>query len=305
MRTLYLQRDGGERRAIAVGTHLHIGRGPHNGVVLGGPDVSWSHAVLRIVDEQLIAEDLGSRNGTWVDGQRIERPTPVFQSVRVGDYVLTPRDDSIDRPPGRLLFLEEVEARVRYPLSDGELVIGDAPDAAIRVAGAHPVVLTVEEGRIEVDGVALVLPWEGELAGVRVHVFAVDEDWSPTLDTSVSEAWRLHVTLEPPRALVGDSRVGLEHTIRAPNRVALLWFLATAALEDARRGVPVDKQGWRSDEDAVVAVWGRAGRNGPRNRLNTLVYRVRQELTEHGLGEDLIEKRAGWVRLGACEADLT
>lgn len=48
------------------------------------PSVSRRHAQLRACGDQLIVEDLGSRNGTFVNGQRIDQPV----SLRPGDDVV-------------------------------------------------------------------------------------------------------------------------------------------------------------------------------------------------------------------------
>ncbi|MCB1057167.1 MAG: FHA domain-containing protein, partial [Acidobacteria bacterium] len=41
------------------------------------PSVSRRHAKLLLDGEELLVEDLGSSNGTWVGGRRISGPTPV------------------------------------------------------------------------------------------------------------------------------------------------------------------------------------------------------------------------------------
>src|SRR5215218_9079620 len=52
-------------------------------VVLTDPEVSRRHAVLVASSDGLAIEDLGSTNGTWVNGERIARPEP----IRAGDEV--------------------------------------------------------------------------------------------------------------------------------------------------------------------------------------------------------------------------
>jgi pSer/pThr/pTyr-binding forkhead associated (FHA) protein len=53
-------------------------------------EMSRRHAVVRRATSRLEVEDLGSRNGTFVDGKRIEEPTPVGggAEIRVGTTVL-------------------------------------------------------------------------------------------------------------------------------------------------------------------------------------------------------------------------
>jgi transcriptional regulator with GAF, ATPase, and Fis domain len=50
-----------------------VGRAPDNSIVLAAPGISRWHAVLHHDPEGLTVEDLGSRNGTFVDGRRVER----------------------------------------------------------------------------------------------------------------------------------------------------------------------------------------------------------------------------------------
>lgn len=49
-----------------------IGRGPNNAVVLSDGFVSTSHAKLSYRDGAWWLADLGSRNGTWLNGERID-----------------------------------------------------------------------------------------------------------------------------------------------------------------------------------------------------------------------------------------
>ena len=52
---------------------MSIGRGPGNDVVLTDLRVSRRHAELRIADGGYEIVDVGSRGGTYVNGQRVER----------------------------------------------------------------------------------------------------------------------------------------------------------------------------------------------------------------------------------------
>ena len=57
-----------------------IGRLPECGVVLGDTNVSRRHAQVALDDGQVVVTDLGSTNGTFVNGRRVTRAT-----VRPGD----------------------------------------------------------------------------------------------------------------------------------------------------------------------------------------------------------------------------
>jgi pSer/pThr/pTyr-binding forkhead associated (FHA) protein len=70
----------GREIAVRAGT---IGREGCD-INVGDPEVSRRHAAIRAGDgAEHTIEDLGSRNGTWVNDQRIEEPTV----LRAGDVV--------------------------------------------------------------------------------------------------------------------------------------------------------------------------------------------------------------------------
>ncbi len=52
-------------------------------VVLPDPEVSRRHAALRVTDGRLVVEDLGSTNGTFVNGEQITGP----RELELGDEV--------------------------------------------------------------------------------------------------------------------------------------------------------------------------------------------------------------------------
>ncbi len=54
-----------------------IGRSPGNTLVLADRGISAQHARLVQRRGRWWVEDLGSTNGTWVNGQRVVRPVPI------------------------------------------------------------------------------------------------------------------------------------------------------------------------------------------------------------------------------------
>jgi len=60
-----------------------LGRGKQNDIVLPDHFASIDHAVFRLQKGHTIVEDLGSTNGTWVNGEQIHSPVQMV----VGDYV--------------------------------------------------------------------------------------------------------------------------------------------------------------------------------------------------------------------------
>ncbi len=50
-----------------------MGRAPENNLVLRDTRVSRNHAQISRTDGRFILEDLGSRHGIWVNGERVEK----------------------------------------------------------------------------------------------------------------------------------------------------------------------------------------------------------------------------------------
>lgn len=70
-----------------------IGRDPEATVWVDAASVSRRHARIQVGVDEAIVEDLGSKNGTFVNGRRVERPTALSDGdeIRVGVAVLLVR----------------------------------------------------------------------------------------------------------------------------------------------------------------------------------------------------------------------
>lgn len=77
--------DGSPGRVVPLRGELTIGRRPPAEVVLQDEAVSGRHARLARRDGEWTVEDLGSTNGTYVNGARLTAPAP----LRPGDIVVT------------------------------------------------------------------------------------------------------------------------------------------------------------------------------------------------------------------------
>jgi pSer/pThr/pTyr-binding forkhead associated (FHA) protein len=71
----------------AVGSGIVIGRGHEAELRLSDPAVSRLHAAVRVEGRTLVVEDLGSANGTWVNGDRLRDPrrAGAGDSIVLGD----------------------------------------------------------------------------------------------------------------------------------------------------------------------------------------------------------------------------
>jgi hypothetical protein len=75
---------------LAKGEHL-IGRIPGAIVRIDSDEVSRRHARIVVSSEDAILEDLGSKNGTYLWGERVDEPTQLTNGdeITVGPAVLT------------------------------------------------------------------------------------------------------------------------------------------------------------------------------------------------------------------------
>ena len=78
---------------IPVTGPVIIGRAPGADIVVAAGYVSGRHARFQLMGENLFIEDLGSNNGTSVNGTYISDPVPVRNkdAIAVGDVVIRAR----------------------------------------------------------------------------------------------------------------------------------------------------------------------------------------------------------------------
>ena len=83
----------GKRRELELTTgDLRIGRAPENDLALPDPTkgVSRMHAELRYESGRYVVIDLNSQNGTWLDGNRVQRADVASGAgIAIGPYRLT------------------------------------------------------------------------------------------------------------------------------------------------------------------------------------------------------------------------
>jgi len=68
-----------EGEIIYLGEETRIGRGPRSHVKMSDLVASHEHAQIIFAREKYLLEDLGSVNGTYINGVRIKEPTPIAQ----------------------------------------------------------------------------------------------------------------------------------------------------------------------------------------------------------------------------------
>src|SRR6266550_1216619 len=115
---------GGRTQALELGRQVVLGRDPSCDVVLDDDNlVSRRHAQIEVDDSgRMVVRDLGSRNGTFVNGQRIEGPVVLVGGERIGigdaeislapEVAPAPPPDPADRMVGTTLGRYRIEAKI-------------------------------------------------------------------------------------------------------------------------------------------------------------------------------------------------
>jgi len=89
-KAVVVEGDGMKGKAFSLDDELLIGRGEKCQVVLQDPYASQVHARLFRRGDQVMVEDMGSTNGTYLNRQKLTSPTEVQRGdrVKIGKTVL-------------------------------------------------------------------------------------------------------------------------------------------------------------------------------------------------------------------------
>ena len=120
-----------------------IGRDPACDLPLQDERASWQHLKIDIADGIPLITDLGSRNGTYVDGRKIDdQPRPITREaiIQVGSTRARLRDVTVESPATQRRFqrasIRERPVRIgRAPDND---VVLDEPNVSWHHAEVHP-----------------------------------------------------------------------------------------------------------------------------------------------------------------------
>lgn len=129
-------------RVPLTGGRVTVGRAEENDIVLQDPRVSAVHALLEPVGPHWCIRDLGSRNGTAVNGERIltERVLQPADEIRLGETLLTyratvapesPTTEGAAPAPTLTRRERDVVAALCRPLAEGSILTEPASVATI------------------------------------------------------------------------------------------------------------------------------------------------------------------------------
>ncbi|KAF0163349.1 MAG: adenylate cyclase, partial [Caulobacteraceae bacterium] len=84
MATLQITSPEGNARSVELERTNTLGRHPDNSIQLLDRIVSKNHCIVALVDNGYVLEDLGSLNGTYINGERVEGK----RALRPGDEIV-------------------------------------------------------------------------------------------------------------------------------------------------------------------------------------------------------------------------
>ncbi len=98
------------------GDQLTIGRDASNGVAINDAEISRKHTRLTFQGGKYVIEDLGSTNGTFVNGQRLSGPVVLKPGdvVSLGEQIVL-MYDAVNMDPGATMASPRKSARVEQP----------------------------------------------------------------------------------------------------------------------------------------------------------------------------------------------
>lgn len=278
-----------------------VGRSSSCRLRLSSPEVSGHHAVIRWTGEAWEIRDLGSRNGTFVDGVVLEsgqrRVLAPGQALAFGDAGTAWQVDEVS-PPEPVARGADGSWREG---DDGLLLLPDADSAELCiyeesgrwVAERGDEVDAARDGdTVQAGGQEWSLFLPGRVAGTRESSVAELDLARARLTLRVSQ------DEEHVEAVLEDG----PHRLELPHRAHLyvMLSLARARLADAEDPeVTGSEAGWLYQEQLAH------DHRIPPNQFNVVLFRARRQLKRAGVrgADDLIERRrgSGQLRLGIAD----
>lgn len=294
----------GSRRTSELEARQVVGRSRKCDLRLPNRKASGEHALVWWADGQWMVRDLGSTNGTWVDGQRVlageSRSLRRNALVAFGD----PDDAwrlSADHPPAPRV----VDLQTNLPVDDTGPVLGlpSAEDPAVCVYWTNDGWVADQDG-------AITFITEGTILHVNAkrYLIHLPEQLAGTVATSeeiemgLSRYTFFFTPLNATTVSMEAEHSGSKVNFRSRSHHLTLMTLARRRDEDARNGKPEDEAGW-VDFDLLAAEL-----DIDKNTLNVHIFRARQELARLGIcgASTIVERRANsrTLRFGAANIVL-
>lgn len=300
MATLYWK---SEKKRVPLRARSLFGRHPECHVYVDSPKVSGEHAGLYWADGGWELRDLGSRNGTYVDGQRLSSGERVV--LEQGTTFSLSRSaavfELVDASPPAAMAIHK-ETGKAYVADRGILALPNEQQAQMTL-------FSTSEGlwQIEVDShVRPAVDQEIIKLGDATYVLEVPVRQQGTLQSGLGivpiESIGLHFGVTPDEEHVEMTvRIGEQsQRLEAREYHYMLVTLARARLAEAH--APPSLRGWIDREDLCKKL------NVDLGRLNVDIFRARKQLAAVGVegAARLVERRPGTreIRIGISNLEV-
>lgn len=275
-----------------------VGRGPRCDVRINDRRCSTQHAMIRWEGRHWLLQDLASRNGTWVEGDRIDPQHKV---------ALTPGlKVAFGNPPDQW-EVQHVEAAVACAVDPagtprfaehGLLSLPDDDQPTVFVESDDNGTWFVHDrhGRRECDP-EMELGVGGQTWRVVVPG-AQGETTELQVSQSLSDATiKFIVSLDEERVISEIVSGGVRTRLDSRSHSYLLLLLGRQRLNDRANGLDADREGWVELSDLATRL------GVSENEVNVQVFRARRQLraAEIGGAARVIERTARRLRLGLHE----
>jgi pSer/pThr/pTyr-binding forkhead associated (FHA) protein len=129
----------GPHRFAMIDSELVIGRAPSCDITIDDKNVSRRHLKVTLQGDSFVAEDLGSQNGTLINGKRVNGPTPFRSADKIGlsgftlefGFEQPAAPTNGEKPTGRTMMLDRSQlAKAAYIGGDAD-ALQDAANLAI------------------------------------------------------------------------------------------------------------------------------------------------------------------------------
>lgn len=291
-----------ERTCCLEAEHL-IGRAVASSLRLDPRYVSVHHASLRWADDHWELKDLGSRNGTFLDGQRI-RPGegyPVDPEAIVAFGNLTDERWQMVDNSAPLPMAVPVDGGEPVPLEGGLIALPSSDDPRVtiyRTSDGSFVIETPDEPSARIDNLHTFSVLE------RRWRFSCVEDLRTASVTMSSDTLTIKqvelsflVSSDEEHVQIHMVAGGRTVDMRSRNHNYLLLTLARARMKDREQGVAAASRGWLHHDELIRETPSES------SYLNLEVYRIRQHFLRAGVtdGANIIERRpgTGQLRIGS------
>jgi len=311
-----IKSDETEARLTLGATPLTIGRSPTSDMVLTEETVSWHHAHLWVEGDQVWVRDLNSRNGTYINDERVRAAQPLepSQTLRIGrQLALQITSEQPTEAQHISWLLEDLQDTLLFPIRGERLRLGGGADADVRIPGAPGRAATImahPDGALQIGQASeLRALEEGEIFQVHARDYRIvraTDTHAPTVEWSsrAPYPYTAEVTAQGPsgtQARLTDPNSDAELLLTG-NRGILLYVLTTKLVEDRATNMSPASEGWCNDQDVLRAIWGRNATDT--NTLHVLVYRLRKAAEKAGFESWFIEKRQWGLRVRLASAKL-